>query len=468
MQKYVDDVFRHLESDISKLREKSRMYVAASSAEAAKNIVLEILYNALDEIKNPRSPGNRIDIYYDENSDMIEVSDNGRGIPTSILEKLLTTLNSGSNIDSSNKNDLKMNSLGRNGVGTIAMTALGRITEVTTYRGGTENKFLRILFEEGKKIKEESGKCDSSKHGITVRYSPSKVLGKNTRIIWNDIHQELVNLQFLDSKKYKMSSKYMNKKGELVEENYTTKPFEDILTLRSDKDSIISDKIHLQFEDDTIKEDIGGKIHSRFIAMDIAFMYTNSLTPYIDSFSNGNNTIDNGSHLDGVLEAICRYFQNTTKATLSERDNLDIKWDDVKNGLALVVSINTNMEELYTSQTKHKISNDELEKLIKDRTIETLTEYFNKNTSKAKELIAIVKANARARREGDKARNAIVKETMTNWSSFKMRNYTPCINKGKEYKELFICEGISAMGTLNVARDPKTQAIFAVRGVNIS
>ena len=56
---------------------------------------------------------------------------------------------------------------------------------------------------------------------------------------------------------------------------------------------------------------------------------------------------------------------------------------------------------------------------------------------------------------------------MTNWSSFKMKNYSPCFNKGKEYKEIFICVGISAMGTLNVARDPKTQAIFAVRGVRI-
>ena len=64
--------------------------------------------------------------------------------------------------------------------------------------------------------------------------------------------------------------------------------------------------------------------------------------------------------------------------------------------------------------------------------------------------------------------NSVVKETMTNWSSFKMRNYTPCINKGKEYKELYICEGLSAKGTLAVARDPKTQAIFAVRGVSLN
>ncbi len=467
MAKYIDDIFKHLESDISKLREKSRMYIAASDQAAAKNIVLEILFNALDEIKNPRSPGGKITINFDEITDTIHITDDGRGIPTNILEKILTTLNSGSNIDSSNKVELKTNILGRNGVGTLAMTALGRVTEVTSYRGGTENKFLRLLFEEGVKVNEESGPCDVSKHGLEVKFSPSKVLGKNTKIVWPHIHSELVNLQFLDSKKYKMTSCYKNKRGEVVTENYTTQPFENMLSLKNSKETIIGDKIRLKIEDDSVEEEIAGKKYSRFILVDIAFVYTNSLTPYIDSFSNGNNTIDNGSHLEGVLEAICRYFQQVTKASLSERENLDIKWDDVKSGLSLIVSLNTNLEELYTSQTKHKVSNDELEKLIRDKTTDALGDYFKANPAKLKDCINLVKANAKARREGDRARNAVVKEAMTNWSSFKMKNYSPCINKGKEYKEIFICEGISAMGTLNVARDPKTQAIFAVRGVRI-
>lgn len=467
-KKYVDDSFIHLESDISKLRGRYRMYIAANASEAAKNVTMEIIYNAMDEIKNPRSPGNRIDITFDENTDIIEVEDNGRGIPISVFENVLTTLNSGSNIDSNSKADLKTNILGTNGVGTLAMTALGRVTDVTTYRGGTEDKFLRLVFEEGVKVKEDSGRCNLDKHGMKVIFSPSKVLGKNTRIVWDDIHNELINLQFLETKKYKMTSKYINKKGEVVVEHYSSKPFEDMLTLRTDKDDIISDRIKLNIFDDSIEEETAGKKSKKYISLDMAFMYTNSLNPYIDSFSNGNNTIDNGSHLEGALEAICRYFQTITKNTLNERDNLDIKWDDIKSGLALIVSLNTNLEELYTSQTKHKVSNDELEKIIKDKTMIALSEYFEKNQSKCKELINIVKTNAKARREGEKAKNSVVKESMTNWSSFKMRNYTPCINKGKEYKELYICEGLSAKGTLVVARDPRTQAIYALRGVSMN
>ena len=463
MAKYIDDEFKHLVSDISKLREKSRMYIAASDQAAAKNIVLEILFNALDEIKNPRSPGDRIDISFDENTDTIVISDNGRGIPLDLLETILTTLNSGSNIDSSSKLELKTNILGKNGVGTLAATALGRITEVTSYRGVIEGKFLRLLFEEGVKVDEESG--PTKKHGLTVKFSPSKILGKTTKIVWKGIHDELINLQFLDTKKYKMFSSYTNKKNEVVEETYTMKPFEKMLDLRNDKDSILSDSIRLKLEDDAVEEEIGGRKYDRFLSVDIAFRYTNSLSPYIDSFSNGSNTIDNGSHLDGVLEGICRYFQQAVKATLSERENLDIKWDDVKAGLSLVVSLNTNLEELYTSQTKQKVSNEELGKMIRDKTVNALQNYFKKYPNKAKEFNTYIKANAKARREGDRARNSVVKENISNWASFKMKNYSPCINKGKEYKELYICEGQSAMGGLISARDPKTQAVFAIRGV---
>ena len=466
MKKFQDDVYQHLAEDIQKMRQKFRMYISFSNQLAAKAIVLEILYNALDECRNPRSPADMILIEYNEITDTISIQDNGRGIPTDVLELVLTTLNSGSNIDSGSKADLKTNTLGRNGVGTLAMTALGARTTVTSSRGGTENKIRKIVFEEGNKIEDTIIDCHPNTHGLKVSFQPSKILGRNTRIVWSQIREELLNLQFLNDKKVKMISRYIDKSEKTIIEDYKTQPFEAILTFRNDKSSMISDKIRLTFEDDDIIEEIGGKKFKRFISMNLAFAYVDSAVPYIDSFCNGNNTIDNGSHLDGTIEGICRYFQQVTKSTLTERDRLDIKWDDVKLGLSLVASLNTNMEEIFTSQTKHKILNEDLEKLIRDKTIDTLQKYFKDHPNKLKDITNIVKINAKARREGDKARSAVVKETMTNWSSYKMKNYDPCTNKGKEYKELYIIEGDSAKGSLKLSRDPKFQALFAIRGVS--
>ena len=113
----------------------------------------------------------------------------------------------------------------------------------------------------------------------------------------------------------------------------------------------------------------------------------------------------------------------------------------MKLGLSVAVSLHTNMENLFTGQTKHKVYNEDLGKLLKDLTVESLQNYFKENPTKLKEFIQIVKTNAKARREGDKARQSVVKETLTNWGSFRMKNYDPCTNKGKEYKELYIIEG---------------------------
>lgn len=467
-KQFVDDVFTHLESDIDKIRTRHRQYISYSNEAGAKSVVDEILANALDECRTPRSPGNKIHIIMDDRDGFITVSDNGRGIPSEILEKVFTSLNMGSNINTSNKAALKAETLGQNGTGTLAIAGLAERSEITTYRGGTENVFKTIVFEEGKKVHEENGKCDSKQHGLTVKYKPSKVMGKNTRIIWSDVKNYLINLQFLNKNSIKITSEYYDTNGNLEQDDYKRLPFQDIL-LRNNKESMISNRIAITIDDDNIIEELDGENVKRYISMDLVFVYTSSLNPYIDSFSNSNNTVDNGDHLDGAMEAVCRYFQTVVKNSLSEKEksSLDIKWDDVKSGLSMAVALRTNFERLYTGQTKHKVVSPDIKKIIITLTMNALNEYFVKNPGQLKELINIIKMNAKARREGDKVRNAVVKNNLTNWSSFKMKNYDPCTRKGlKEYKELFIIEGDSAKGSLKLARDPLFQALFAIRGVS--
>lgn len=470
MAKFVDDVFEHLESDIDKIRVRHRQYISYSNEAGAKSVVDEIINNALDECRTPRSPGNKIHIKFDERDGFITVSDNGRGIPTNILEKLFTSLNMGSNISTSNKAELKAETLGQNGTGTLAICGLAERAEITSYRGGTENVYKTIIFEEGKKVEELDGKCTKDQHGMTVKYKPSKVMGKNTRIVWEQVRNELLNLQYLNKNNIQISSIYYLNDGHntVTEEKYKKLPFEDIL-LRNDSDKILNNRVSITIEDGNIVEELDGDNVNRFLSMDIAFVYTSLLNPYIDSFSNSNNTVDNGDHLDGALEAICRFFQQATKNTLNEKEkgSLDIKWDDVRTGLSLAVALRTNYERLYTGQTKHKVVSSEIRKIIVSLAADKLSEYFTKNPGQLKEITGIIKMNAKARREGDKVRTAVVKGTLTNWSSYKMKNYDPCTRKGlKEYKELYIIEGDSAKGSLKGARFPEFQALFAIRGVS--
>lgn len=464
---YKDDKFVHLSSDIEKIRKRYRLYISYSNELAALEVTKEILFNAIDECKNPRSPGNKIHIEFDERDEFILITDNGRGIPTNILEEVYTSLNMGSNIDSSDKADLGMDILGLNGVGTLAACGLAERVEITSYRGGTENIYKTIIFEEGNKIDEKDGKCSPDKHGMHIRFKPSKIMGKNTHIVWDDVRNELMNVRFLIKQNISIDSIYTDKNGNETHEKYKIAPFQDILN-RNEKEVTISPTYSLTIDDnDLIEEYEGGTSVKRYLSMDIVFAYTSSLTPYIDSFSNSNHTVDNGDHLDGAIEAICRYFQTVTKNSMTdkEKEKLDIKWDDVRSGLSVAVLLRTNFENLYTGQTKHKVVNDVIKRSIINNLMKDLAEYFGKNQSRQKAVIDIVKTNARARREGDKVRTAVIKNQITNWSSFKMKGFDPCTSKGKEYKELFICEGDSARGSLKQARDPKFQALFGIRGV---
>ena len=440
--KYTDDKFVHLESDIDKIRTRHRQYVSYGQEKGAYSVSLEAIINALDECRNPRSPGNKVHVEFDERTGVLTVIDNGRGIPTDILEAVFTSLNYGSNIETSQKNELHSEIAGQNGTGTLALCGLAERLEVISYRGGTENKYKHLVFEEGTKVSEKDGTCAVDKHGLTVRYKPSKVMGKNTRIIWSDIEKDLSNLQYLNRSSFKIDSIYYDKDGNETETKYRIMPFENILDRNGDAEKL-SSKYLINFNDDNVIEELNGERIKRYLSMDIAFMYVSTLTPYIDSFSNSLNTVDNGDHLDGVIEALSRYLQVATRNSLSdkEKEKLDIKWDDVKTGLSIAVALRTNYESLYTGQTKHKIVSPDIRKIIIQLTMDALNTYFQKNPNQLKDLINVVKMNAKARREGDKVRQAVVKQTLTNWSSFKMKNFDPCTNKGKEYKEIYIVEG---------------------------
>ena len=74
-------------------------------------------------------------------------------------------------------------------------------------------------------------------------------------------------------------------------------------------------------------------------------------------------------------------------------------------------------------------------------TNKALEDYFRNNQNILKEICGIIKLNAKARREGDKVKKAVVKSSLGNWGGYKLKSYDPCSNRGKEYKELFIIEG---------------------------
>ena len=109
MVQFKDDKIEHIEDDVKKIQRKYKMYVSYGGYRGALHLGKELVNNAIDECINPNSPGRNIDIHYNENINMLTVTDDGRGIP---FEDVVTSC---TKLQSSSKFDRKTSGAGENG-----------------------------------------------------------------------------------------------------------------------------------------------------------------------------------------------------------------------------------------------------------------------------------------------------------------------------------------------------------------
>ena len=65
-KQYKDDEIVYLDSDIQKIQTRTTMYISYKGSKASMQLCREIINNAIDEVINPNSPGDAIDIMFDE------------------------------------------------------------------------------------------------------------------------------------------------------------------------------------------------------------------------------------------------------------------------------------------------------------------------------------------------------------------------------------------------------------------
>jgi DNA gyrase/topoisomerase IV subunit B len=93
---FTDDVVEHREDDLDKIKEKPSMYIGKIGSAGSLHLFKEVFNNMVDECTNPNSPGNEIDVLFDETENKVTVSDNGRGIPFENMLLVCTKLQAGS------------------------------------------------------------------------------------------------------------------------------------------------------------------------------------------------------------------------------------------------------------------------------------------------------------------------------------------------------------------------------------
>lgn len=444
---YKDDNIEHIESDVEKIRVKTEMYISYRGSKGALHIGKEVVNNGIDECLNDKSPADTVTVFFKENENQLVVEDNGRGIPFDKVREISEYLQSGSKFDGGK-------GAGENGVGLTAVNALSHSLTYVIYRV-TENGSYRgtFTFSEGKFINQEIVKVSGKRHGTIVSYIPSKdVLGKcpidaEELEAWVNMTSYVIDkkitLKFAVQKKGKEIEKFKVYKHENGFVDYIDTMTKNKLVAPVSVDGSIDDvDVHCVFTYD--HKDVNGE-------------------EKVDSFANTIHTPDGGVHVKAAKAAITFYLSKMANAELTdaERKKFMISAEDCRNGLVMAVNMSCNNPG-FTGQTKEKVGADEVFRPVRDVVARGLNKYFRKNPKDLQKICGYLKKIAKSRLEITKIR----KSDVSGYDSFaaaKMKNFSPAYGTG--YQELFLCEGLSAKGCVNKARDPKFQASFAFRGV---
>ena len=432
------------------VRKRPGMYIGTTSERGLHHLVWEIVDNSVDEALAGYC--NKIDVKILPDN-IIEVVDNGRGIPTDIhpkygksaLEIVLTVLHAGGKFE----NDNYKVSGGLHGVGVSVVNALSEWLEVEVRKEGNVyyQKYHRGKPEEDVKI---IGSCEVNEHGTTVRFKAD-----------GDIFETLVYNYFTLSNRLKELA-YLNRgltiilsdfrKDEKKEEIYKFDGgiLDFLNEIVKEEATIIDKPFYVSAEQDNV-------------GVDVTFTYTTSQNEVIYSFVNNINTHEGGTHVQGFRTALTKVINDVGKAQglLKDKDG-KLMGNDIREGVVAIVSTKIPQPQ-FEGQTKGKLGNSEVSGIVNSIVSSSLKIFLEDNPAITKIVVEKILNSKKAREAAQKARELVLRKSVLEVGSLPGK-LADCTSKKAEECEIFIVEGDSAGGSAKQGRDRYNQAILPLRG----
>lgn len=444
------------------VRKRPGMYIGDPDERGLHHLVFEVMDNSIDEHLAGFCDQIKVAIHADGS---VSISDNGRGIPVDIhpkfkipaVELVLTDLHAGGKFGQG----AYKYSGGLHGVGAKCVNALSDWFKAAVRRDG---KIYSITFERGKTSEplEVVGEASAGDTGTTITFFPDATIFVDTITFnFSRLGNRLRELAFLNPG---LTIDLVDERPESAESTtffYSRGIEEFVIQLGENKALVHADPIVLKGKRE-IEVDYDGKITKDDVFADVVLQYNDSYNDQILCFANSIPNGDGGTHLTGFRTALTRAVNVYAKGNklLKEKDP-SLSGDDVREGLIAVISVKLP-EPRFSSQTKDKLVNTEIEGVVSSIVYEGIQAYFDENPSIAKTVIEKSVNAARAREAARKARETVRKSALSGGGL--PGKLADCSERDPAKSELYIVEGDSAGGSAKQGRDRRTQAILPLRG----
>ncbi|MDU1530113.1 MAG: DNA topoisomerase (ATP-hydrolyzing) subunit B, partial [Staphylococcus warneri] len=432
------------------VRKRPGMYIGSTSERGLHHLVWEIVDNSIDEALAGYADEINVTI---EKDNWIKVTDNGRGIPVDIQEKMgrpaveviLTVLHAGGKFGGGG---YKVSG-GLHGVGSSVVNALSEDLEVYVHRNDT---IYHQAYKKGVPQFDLKEIGSTDKTGTAIRFkADSSIFTETTVYNYETLQQRIRELAFLN-KGIQITLTDERDEDDIRQDSYYyeggIKSYVEMLN--ENKEPIHGEPIYIHQSKDDIE-------------VEIAIQYNKGYSTNLLTYANNIHTYEGGTHEDGFKRALTRVLNSygmNSKIIKEDKDRLS--GEDTREGLTAIISIKHG-DPQFEGQTKTKLGNSEVRQVVDKLFSEHFERFLYENPSVGRIIVEKGIMASRARVAAKKAREVTRRKSALEISSLPGK-LADCSSKNPEESEIFLVEGDSAGGSTKSGRDSSTQAILPLRG----
>lgn len=431
------------------VRKRPGMYIGDTASSGLHHLIWEIVSNSIDEAMAGFCDEINVKLLPDN---IIEVSDNGRGIPVDIhkqtkksaLETIMTKLHAGGKFG---QGAYKVSG-GLHGVGVSVVNALSVWAKADISRDG---KVWSQEYKRGKPLKKVRPTGATKTTGTLMAFQPDPEIFPIIGYSWKTV------LTYLRQQAYLTKGVSIN----AIDLRDKQKPLKYTFHFEGGIASYVRHINHnknlkhpsIYYVD---KEANGSRV-------ELALQYNEEYKENIYAFANNVLNAEGGTHLVGFRTALTRTLNSYARRQEFIKDKDDaLTGEDVREGLTAIISVKVQ-DPQFEGQTKSKLGNAETKTHVETVMGETLMTFLEEHPKEAEAIIGKCVLAAKARAAARNARATVLRKGALDGLTLPGK-LSDCSSRDPEKSEIYIVEGDSAGGSAKQGRNREFQAILPLRG----